>query len=184
MMSTEDPTTLTNEEIQKIRSARAVMYKKIINVLETKPYVEGIDEVCSLLKKPISVSGPEAREMYIIPLVRDVLQWIHNKIKNPLQKDNLSKDERINQAFLINLTLNGLNSEKLIHFFQKYIGPFLFQSGITDDEIKGKVVEKLSELKANMKSDGIEFLLKLCIKDVLLSLEKEKLYNRFFTKTL
>lgn len=175
--STKKETTLTDEEIQKIRSAREAMYEKIINTLKTKPYVEGINEVYKLLCEPISVSGYEAMERYKVPLIRAVLQWLYNTIKNPSPKDKLTTEERVNQAVFIVITLYRLNSNKLVHFFQRYIGSFWVYPGINDDQVKEIVIDKLSELKKQAKLQGIKYWLIKCIDDQLYLLRNDR-YQR------
>ena len=161
--------TLTDEEIQKIDQEVNVKQKQIITALETKSYVEGINEVYDILCQPASVPGLEADNRLMVLLINSVLQWFPNILREPLPENE--KEERLNQAILIDLSIKHVSLKLFLCFFKTYIGPFLVQPGITDGQQKEIVIDKLHKIRDQGRKKGIAPWLIFRVKGLLEQME-------------
>ena len=161
--------TLSKEELQIIREERRSKQERVIDILKTKPCIEGINDVYALLCLPISVKGYEARKRFLVPLIEFVLKRLYDAIQvaSADQKEML-----INQSIFIDLMLKGIDSKSLMRFFKKYIGPFLIQPGFTENQMRGCIIKKLKEIRSTAETEGIVYGVIASIDDQLVSLER------------
>lgn len=160
--------TLSDEELQIIQDERKIKFSKITEILSTKPYVEGINDIYSLLCLPIGVEGYKARKNFFTLLIEDVLKWLYDIIEISSASQ---KEERINESILINFMLRDIDPKNFIRFFKCYIGPFLIQPGFEKNQIKVSVTRKLQEIKNMAESEGIVYWLIASIEAQLALLE-------------
>ena len=161
--------TLSEEEVQIIRNERNSKREQIIEILKTKPCTDGINDIYELLCLPISVEGYEARKRFLVPLIESVLKWLYDTIQITLADQ---KGIRINQSIFIDFMLKGIDSKSLMHFFKKYIGPFLIQPGFTENQVRGCIIKKLQEIRSTAETEGIVYGVIASIDDQLVLLER------------
>ena len=161
--------TLSEKELQIIREERRSKQELIIDILKTKPCIEGINDVYALLCLPISVEGYEARKRFLVPLIESVLKRLYDAIQvaSADQKEML-----INQSIFIDFMLKGTDSKKFMHFFKEYIGPFLIQSGFTENQIRDCIIKKLQKIRDIAKKEGVVYWVVANIDAQLVSLER------------
>ncbi len=145
----------TKEQFALIMKERDILSAKMIEILKTKPYAEGVNESFDIFDAPNNVRDISAfAELYFLEQTMNcVLKWLGDIVRCILTPKE-EKEMRTNQCIFLCLMIpHGL---RFRHSFEKYVAPLIVSPYVTEQEMVDTIVSRVHSLGYSQESKDID----------------------------